>query len=57
MKNVAIVLNIIYVCFVSFVLVLIKLVSKAERENWNTDIFLFWNFVKLDQFSQTTKYH
>lgn len=41
MKNVAIVLNIIYVCFVSFVLVLIKLVSNAERENWNTDIFCF----------------
>lgn len=27
--------------FVSFVLVLIKLVSKAEKENWNTDIFCF----------------
>lgn len=50
MKNVAIVFYIIYVCFVNFVLVLIKLVSKAEKENWNLDIFLYWNFVKLEFF-------
>lgn len=40
--------------FVSFVLVLIKLVSKAEKGKLEHRYFLFWNFVKLDQFFQTS---